>query len=315
MTLNLPNFFLYSIMASDKKYPVLQITEDDVLEREQLGTKTKFWVTLGEEEETQEWLFKIPRKNTGEHWAEKVAYEVACLLKLSCAEIELARFENTFGSCSKSFINKEKKPELIHGNEILAGRVLGYEKDKKYGQRDHTLQNILEAIRKTGKKAEPQKALKHFAGYMILDSLIGNTDRHHENWAFLRWTDGDKQTHHVIAPTFDHASSLGRELLDDDREFKLLENRIEQYIKKGRGAIFLTPEDKKGLNPFELVKLAAKEIPEALDYWLEQVKKVEEDEFDAILTRVPDSFITEPARQFALKMLKVNLEKLKQLVL
>ncbi len=304
---------LISIMASDSKYPVLKITEDDVLEREQLGTKTKFWVTLEKGKETQEWLYKIPRENTGEHWAEKVAYEVACLLKLPCAKIELARFQDTFGSCSKSFINKEKKPELIHGNEILAGRVLGYEKDKKYGQRDHTLQNILEAIRITGKEAESKRALKHFAGYMILDSLIGNTDRHHENWAFLRWTDEDKQTHHVIAPTFDHASSLGRELLDNDRELKLSENRIEQYIKKGRGAIFLAPDDKKGLNPFELVKVAGNEIPEAFSHWLERMKDVKAEEFDDILYRVPDSFITEPARKFALKMLKINVEKLKQL--
>lgn len=113
-----------------QQYQVLKVTENDVLEREHLGTKTKFWVSLQEGETDQEWLFKIPRAHTGEHWAEKVAFEVACLLDIECADIQLARFRETLGSCSKSFINREKKPEMIHGNEIMAGKFADYEKEK-----------------------------------------------------------------------------------------------------------------------------------------------------------------------------------------
>ena len=32
-----------------------------------------------------------------------------------------------------------------------------------------------------------------FVGYLLLDSLIGNTDRHHENWAILQLTPTDAQ--------------------------------------------------------------------------------------------------------------------------
>lgn len=40
---------------------------------EPMGTKQKYWLSR---ENQDQWLFKIPRENTGEHWAEKVAYEL-----------------------------------------------------------------------------------------------------------------------------------------------------------------------------------------------------------------------------------------------
>lgn len=303
-------------MVEKKKYDVLEIADEQVLENEQLGSKSKFWISIeveNEEDEDQEWLFKIPRENTGEHWAEKVAAEVAELLDIPCADIELAKFRDTKGSCSKSFINQEKHPELIHGNEILAGRVLGYEKNKKYGQSDHTYANIRNAIAKMGSKSESQRALKHFAGYIVLDGLIGNTDRHHENWAFLKWTDEQKQTHQVLAPTFDHASSLGRELLDEKREMLIKENRVEWYIDRGQGAIFAQPDDDKGLNPFELLEFAYEQHPDIFQSWLAKTQEVDPEQFKQILNRIPDSFISDIERKFALRMLEINLNRLNEL--
>ena len=51
-----------------------------------------------------------------------------------------------------------------------------------------------------------------FAGYLMLDALIGNTDRHHENWAIIQ---AGRQ--YCLAPTFDHASCLGFNLSDAER--------------------------------------------------------------------------------------------------
>jgi len=300
-------------MNQTEVYDVLELSDDQVLETEQLGSKSKFWVRIDFYGEEQEWLFKIPRKNTGEHWAEKVAAEAARLLDIPCADIELAQFRETQGSCSKSFINPVKRPELIHGNEILAGRVLGYDKAKKYGQSDHTYANIRNAIAQMGTKSESQRALKHFAGYIVLDGLIGNTDRHHENWAFLKWADEQKQTHQVLAPTFDHASSLGRELLDEKRELLLNENRIEWYIDRGQGAIFASSDDDKGLNPFELLEFAYEQHPDIFQPWLDKAQEVDSEQFEQILDRVPDSFISDLERRFALRMLEINLNRLNRL--
>jgi len=74
----------------------------------------------------------------------------------------------------------------------------------------------------------------------VLDAVIGNTDRHHENWGILlrrtkrRWMG-------MLAPTFDHASSLGRELRDETRgkcrRRLLSENQVGAYSEKATGAI------------------------------------------------------------------------------
>ena len=65
-----------------------------------------------------------------------------------------------------------------------------------------------------------QKAKIQIAEYIVLDALIGNTDRHHENWALLRKKINNKWSGQT-SPSFDHASSLGRELEDRKRAILL----------------------------------------------------------------------------------------------
>ena len=51
-------------------YPIIQVDPEWVLEDEDMGTKEKFWYRKPGDGENK-WLFKHPRSNTGEHWAEK----------------------------------------------------------------------------------------------------------------------------------------------------------------------------------------------------------------------------------------------------
>jgi hypothetical protein len=53
-------------------YLIEEVGPDWVLQSEEMGGKAKFWYRPPGENETA-WLFKFPRENTGEHWAEKVA--------------------------------------------------------------------------------------------------------------------------------------------------------------------------------------------------------------------------------------------------
>lgn len=60
---------------------------------EDMGSKPKFWFRYLNEM----WLFKQARTNTGEHWAEKVASEIAELLKLPTHQVQIARYEAGWG--------------------------------------------------------------------------------------------------------------------------------------------------------------------------------------------------------------------------
>ena len=56
-------------------YPIVEVERESVRESEDMGSKDKFWYL----QDAGYWLFKHPRCNTGEHWAEKIAAEVAAL--------------------------------------------------------------------------------------------------------------------------------------------------------------------------------------------------------------------------------------------
>ena len=55
-------------------YKVIQIDSSQINNPENMGSKNKFWYKS--KQDTTKWLFKYCRKNTGEHWEEKVAAEI-----------------------------------------------------------------------------------------------------------------------------------------------------------------------------------------------------------------------------------------------
>jgi len=94
-------------------YPVIEVKPEWIANPEDMGTKNKFWYGSGEE---TEWLLKYPRPNTGEHWAEKIAAEVAAAAGVLHAKTELALYKNDRGSATESFTRDGRA--LYHGNQI-----------------------------------------------------------------------------------------------------------------------------------------------------------------------------------------------------
>lgn len=86
-----------------------------------------------------------------------------------------------------------------------------------------------------------------------------------------------------LAPTFDHASSLGRELTDDSRERRLRENGIERYIRNGRGGIFLRSDARHGLSPLSVAEMLAQQFPEFFRPWQTRVAKLSVGQFLKLL--------------------------------
>lgn len=288
-------------------YPILAVPPDSLLADEALGSKPKFWFRR----DGQRWLFKEARENTGEDWAEKVAAEIAHRLAISAAEVELAECKGRRGCASRSFVATRQGEELIHGNEILAGQVLGYDPNKRLRQSDHTLDNIYKAIGKMFPSPEANFViLRQLASYLVLDALIGNTDRHHENWGLL--VHFEKQEKLVIslrvAPSFDHASSLGRELNDAGRTRMLAENRVSRYVRKGHGGVYLSETDANGANPLALVEFGVRHFPQYFSPSLGNLRCLTLQILQGTVDRVPAERMTEPAKAFARAMLAYTYE-------
>jgi hypothetical protein len=291
------------------QFPILQLTVESPEVIEQLGSKPKFWFRRSGDE--QPWLFKFTREHTGEDWSEKIAAEMAALLGVKAARVELAKFMNKRGCASRSFVETKKGFGLIHGSEVLAGRVLGYEKSKRWHQCNHSIKNIIAAVRNTFPAAECDAQLDTLAGFFILDAIICNTDRHHDNWAILRGPSAAGHTIQEIAPSFDHASSLGRELRNERRKLLLATDTVEKYILNGHGGIYWQERDTKGENPFVLALKAAKEFPKYFEPWLRRVRSLQYEDLTGVVARIPDDWMELEAKQLSVKLMTMTVDKLK----
>ena len=290
-------------------YPIVEVQEEWAIDDEFLGTKDKFWYSPPNQ--NTDWLFKYPRPNSGEHWAEKIAAEVADLLGVLHAKVELATFQEYRGSVSESFTRGNR--ELIHGNEVLAGAIPTYDADAKRGQTLLTLDNIRLALeRKFESRKAGEIAKRHFAGYLTLDALIGNMDRHHENWGVHEVRLRNNRSRIFIAPSFDHASSLGRELQDRHREMLLSENRIGAYVERGRARIYWSEAERHPPSPIELVRRAVQAYPAEFQTTMLRLEQVNEDLLIAIVGRIPDDWMSSSARKYATALMRYNLGELRK---
>ena len=277
------------------EYPIWSLPDDAPEDIEQMGSKEKFWFRRDE----SRWLFKYPRENSGEHWAEKIVAELAVVLQIPAARVEFAEYRGRQGSASLSFADRTAGRALVHGNEVLAALHEGYDRNKKRKQSEHHLQRIIEAVSRVfGGKRRP--ALERLAEYVVLDALVGNVDRHHENWGLLLYIDENKAVRFEVAPSFDHASSLGRELRLE-RCVALLHDPqgVSRYIAKGSGGIYLDPADPRGASPLLLAREANRLYPDYFSPVLKRIADLDISSVRGIISRVPKDWMQREHRIFA----------------
>ena len=294
-------------------FPITIVPDDARDLIEQLGSKPKFWF---HKPDGGHWLYKEARQNTGEDWSEKVAAELSNLLGLPHATYELATWRDKRGVVTPSFVPQGGR--LVLGNELLAKLVVGYPGAKSFRTKQHTLKRVLAIVKSARLIRVPlewasfpgvESAVAVFVGYIMLDAWIGNTDRHHENWALVV----SPQMSIHLAPTYDHASSLGRNESDQERSTRLTtkdEGRtVERYAARADSA-FYTSGRSKPLTTFEAFVEAGRICPAAARSWLERLELISVTQVLHIFEQVPAHLISEPAVQFAQRILEINRDRL-----
>ena len=296
-------------------FPIVTVSPDSSTQLEQLGTKAKFWYQFDENPKA---LFKAGRPGTGENWSEKICCELARLLGLPHAEYELALWRGTKGVISPSLVPKNGR--LILGNELLAKVDTSYETAARYKTTQHILRRVIAVLQQstivigtpTGWVCPPQvsDAVGVFAGYLLLDALVCNQDRHHENWGLIATPENGL----TLAPTFDHASSLGRNETDATRKNRLNTRdkgySVEKYVEKALSGFFENKSSTKAMSTVEAFHDCAKANVRAGQYWLDRLYALKDSDFSDILSSIPGEFISPEARDFANAMLRINRNRL-----
>lgn len=294
-------------------FPLIEVPLGAARDEEAMGSKRKFWY---QDPALGDCLFKRSRPDTGEDWSEKIAAELCQRLGLPHASYELALWNGERGTISPNLL--PAKTALVHGNEILAGRVSSYPKDHRYKVSQHTLELVLSVVSEPEVELPPgwepppgvSSAVATFVGYLLLDAWIGNGDRHHENWGFVLPLSGGVPR---LAPTYDHAACLGRELQDTKRRKRLAHKTVEAYAAKSRSAFYQQAEDQKPMLTFDVFATVACRYGHPASLWLDQLAKITPTDIADLLHRLPPERISPDALEFARQMLESNRSRLLRL--
>lgn len=151
------------------------------------------------------YLFKIPQGwKAQQTWSEIVAYQVGCIVGVDVPPAFLAYDETTneIGVLVEFFYNYpgEKLPiRFIHGIELI----------RRYhtadaNERPHHVKLNIALCRTYGIPGH----IEWWGRLLTFDALIGNTDRHTENWGILFQQGPGASSKTSMAPAFDNGTSL-----------------------------------------------------------------------------------------------------------
>jgi hypothetical protein len=206
-------------------------------------------------------------RRQGEDWAEKAVEQIASLLSIPSALIRMATRRGQAG-----LLSYDLAPV---GSELQTGAVLIGEIDDRLVPRawerlGHNLDNIFQVLSPLSAVEMPDKftAYDQFCGYLILDALVANRDRHEENWGVLR----DLEGRVTLAPSYDHGNSLGFNLTDAFRARELERDPdLAKWASRGLADRF------EGCREVTLVDFARRALerssPGTVDHWRDDSRR------------------------------------------
>lgn len=306
------------------KFQIVNIDSWTRVAIEPAGAKEKSWYAQknGSDEDQTLFLFKVSKNGTGEHWSEVVAFKLAEKLGLPCAEYQFATLNGQLGVISRKI--NPRASELIEGVDLISEDVPNYTDSSYFKRTGHTLDRVFSILknRKVGLPInfEPQHEIKNatdvFTGYLLLDALIGNADRHDQNWAVIRLPAEilGRPAGLYLSPTYDHGASLGREITDEKKQTKLQTKDAQQsvtaYAEKCRSAFYRSDSDTRTMSSLEVFSNSRLFSPDGAQYWLRKLSEIQKEDVDEILDALPEETVSKQSVDFCREIVHINKNRL-----
>ncbi len=234
-------------------------------------------------------MFKYEREDydCSEACSEKLAYEIAKVLGYNCAKIELAvDNDNKIGVLNYYFSDRFNAPHT----DIVAY----LNKNTKERNNYYTISNIKSVL----DDIDPD-LFGNFIKIMIFDALIGEQDRHEENWGIT-----EKQGKNFISPLYDNGDSLLREFrnienakkyYDDIKDFNAYINRSQTIIYK--------EDNKSKYKHFELIQYLHDNYPQYVIPEINNLKKLTDEIIEELVNKIPDELLTDEHKKYIIMYL------------
>jgi len=166
----------------------------------------------------------------------------------------------------------------IPGGDYCQQYISNFDRKKGRQHNFQTVDEIFTDLSNGHHFSEDWKA--YWAKAFIFDALIGNTDRHQDNWGIIMNPDNLEMR---ISPVFDNGTSMGHEI--SARKFMTFNDgeQIGRYVSKGWHHMKWKPNDKEQTRHLELVKKLADKYPETRQVMIERLNMVSNQSFKGIL--------------------------------
>lgn len=144
------------------------------------GTRAKKYLHNPDDNKTY-YFKKSIDKYPFEFWSEIIAYELGKQVGFDVLKYDVAIFNEEIGCVSQSMIDPDKE-ELIEIGKYLQAFDNTFSPEDKKLRHEYTFQLIDGALQ----VFKLEQYIDKFLEVLVFDALIGNSDRHQENWAFIR---------------------------------------------------------------------------------------------------------------------------------
>lgn len=222
------------------------------------------------------------------HVLKKIYYEIAKVLGYPCAKIELAKDNNnTLGVLNYFFIISD---DIEHVDAVSYLNIYNKNRNEFY-----TISNIKNRLDELD-----MNLFKDFIKIMIFDALVGEQDRHEENWGLTK-----QKGKYSISPLYDNGCSLLREFKDLEYASKYYSGikKFESFIYKSKTYIYKENSNKK-YKHFELIKYLNDNYFEYMHNEIDKLNLLNDSIIETIVNKIPNELLTDKHKEFIIEYLK-----------
>ncbi|CAG9931884.1 HipA domain-containing protein [Candidatus Nitrotoga arctica] len=155
------------------------------------------------------YLFKRSKRcYPDQFWGEVVAYRIGCLLGVEVPPAFVA-YNSRTGHCAAliEWFYTDGVESLIMGGEFLQQIFPDF--DRKHGTHHNVIENTW-LMRSLSQQSLVTDWIQWWVHALLFDALIGNTDRHQDNWGLI-FSFFNNKVKCKLTPLFDNGTSLGHE--------------------------------------------------------------------------------------------------------
>jgi len=143
------------------------------------GTRSKA-IVENPQNESLYFFKKSINKYKHEFWSEIIASEIGTKLGFNMLKYDIASKKGEIGCISKLMIDISQQ-QLTEGIDFLQGYDYTYIPDQKESYNKYTFHFIVKALN----EYKLEKTVPDLIKTIIFDSIVGNGDRHQENWGYI----------------------------------------------------------------------------------------------------------------------------------